>query len=158
MWAAPVCCTAAVAVYIAFAPSLCRCRTRVWVTIGVALAMTLFLWPMAMLETVLDSDDDHSSVVAVEVSPDGRHEVVMESYFDGFDPSCRVWLRERGGLFSRQALVWKRIEWNCPTGVSFIGDTTISITDRRGHETVTTTFDADRMRIGQTSSTPIPPR
>ncbi|MEV6323238.1 hypothetical protein AB0M45_18865 [Nocardia sp. NPDC051787] len=157
IWAMPACWTAGTVLYMAFAPRLCRYRKWVWVTCAAVLALvTAPLWGVAWLAA--SWADDSSNVVAIEVSPDGRYEAVTEEFYDLIDPSCRVWLRERGGVFSRQALVWERIEANCPTHVSFTGDTAISITEGGAQRPITTTFDADRMRVAQILPTPKPSR
>ncbi|MEV0335114.1 hypothetical protein [Nocardia sp. NPDC050717] len=80
------------------------------------------------------------------MSPDGRHEVVVVPYY-AFDSGCRVWLRERGGLFSRQALVWIESEGPCPARISFVGDSTISITPPHDAKVLTTIFDPDRTSV-----------
>ncbi len=143
--AAPACWTAAVVLYVAFAPRLSRYRARVWGSLAAVLGLvTVALWPPAML--VDTWADDGSEVVETEVSSDGRHELVTESFHSLIDPSCRVWLRERGGLFSRQALVWEGIDSMCPERVAFADGTGISITEADAAEPVTTTFDPDRLR------------
>lgn len=64
---------------------------------------------------------------AEEVSPDGRYALVVESYRSMIDSACRVYLQERGGLLSMQAVVWDRVDSGCPSEVRFVDDTTYVI-------------------------------
>ncbi|MFG1797634.1 hypothetical protein [Nocardia sp. NPDC049149] len=81
------------------------------------------------------------------MSPDGRYEAVTHDVNAVIDTLCGVRLRERNGLFSRQAEVWTAHEGQrCPARVSFTGDNTISIVDARGRE-ITAHFDPDRMQV-----------
>ncbi|WP_069162475.1 hypothetical protein [Nocardia altamirensis] len=151
----PVCWTVGAAVYSHFVSRLCRCRRWVRTATGVVLmSLMMIAWPISIFLSSAAGTGGRGTVRAVEVSPDGRYEAVTESFSDGFEPSCRVWLRERGGLFSRQALAWQRIEGNCPVRVYFPDDTTISVTERKDSAPMTTTFDRDRMEVAQT----LPPR
>ncbi|MEV6562977.1 hypothetical protein AB0M22_45170 [Nocardia sp. NPDC051756] len=106
------------------------------------------LWTLTPFITALSSED--GDVEDIVVSPDGRHEMVSVPYYD-FDSGCHVWLRERGGLFSRQALVWTEYEGPCPAQISFIGDNTISVTRLSSGKTLTTTFDPDRTSVAAIS-------
>ncbi|MFI9408058.1 hypothetical protein [Nocardia sp. NPDC052316] len=149
--AVPVCWTAGAVLWSHFVSGLCRCRPWVRGAIGAVLVlMTVVAWPITIFLSALVGDGGRGTIKAVEVSRDGRYEAVSESFWGFFDPSCRVWLRERGGLLSRQVLVWERIEANCPVRVYFPDDTTISITERKGDAPMTTTFDPDRMEVART--------
>ncbi|MFI9405195.1 hypothetical protein [Nocardia sp. NPDC052316] len=141
--ATPVIWTAAVVLYIFFPPVLPRYGKWVWGT--VAAVLTLVTVPVWVL-TAFAASVDRGEVEAVAVSPDGRHEAVAVSY-SGFDSGCRVWLRERGGPFSKQALVWEETEGYCPARVSFAGATAISVTESDGRKTLATTFDPHRMSV-----------
>lgn len=152
----PACWTAATVLYGVLALTLFRHRARVWVPAVAGLALLASAgWMLSMLVHVFAEDgaEDGTEVVATEVSPDGRHELVAESYRNVIDPSCRVWLRERGGTFSRQDLVWRKIEASCPERMEFAQGHTIRIFegDGAGNGTVgsprTTTFDPESMRV-----------
>ncbi|MGW4849004.1 hypothetical protein [Nocardia brasiliensis] len=123
-------------------------------TIGAALVLVaLISWPISIaLSSIVPSR--FGTDKGVEVSPDGRYELVTQSFSDGFEPCCRVLLRERNGLFSRQTLVWERIEGNCPVRVYFPDDNTISITEWKRGAPMTTAFDRDRLEVAQT----LPPK
>ncbi|MEV6558164.1 hypothetical protein AB0M22_20785 [Nocardia sp. NPDC051756] len=143
--AAPIFWTIAVVLCFACAPRLTRYRKWVWRTfVAVVTLVTLPLWMLTSFLAAWSSDD--GSVEDIVLSPDGRHEAVVMPYQD-FDFGCRVWLRERGGLFSRQALVWVEYEGPCPAQVTFIGDTTISVSELHGGKTLMTTFDPDRTSV-----------
>ncbi|MFD0000232.1 hypothetical protein [Nocardia sp. NPDC127526] len=148
LWALPTCWTAAV-VLLVLSPKLGSRRTPVQVVLAALLApATVLAWPVSIWAEKFN--DYGPKLVAVEVSPGGRHEAVTESFWGNGDPaSCQVWLRERGGPFSRQTLVWIRIAADCPQRVSFTDDTTISITDAGSTEPLTTTFDPNRMQPAQ---------
>lgn len=146
LFAMPLCWTAATAVYLCYV-WFSRSRPRRWLRIVFAVMLvlaTMFLWAIT---TFLEAFDDRSVVRTVAVSPDGRVELATEKYMNLIDPACRVWLLERGGLFSRRALVWHLHEGNCPTQVFFSNDTTIAIRKNGDTEPTTTTFDADRMQV-----------
>ncbi|WP_146154014.1 hypothetical protein [Nocardia brasiliensis] len=101
------------------------------------------VWSVSLFVTSFVAED--SEVVAVAVSSDGHHEVVTESYkIYNNPPGCRVLLRERGWLFSRQDTVWA--EDVCPQHVSFTGDRMIEVVTVSG-ETEQWKFDADRMQV-----------
>ncbi|WP_378730734.1 hypothetical protein [Nocardia brasiliensis] len=143
--AAPIFWTTAVVLCFACAPRLTRYCKWVWRTfVAVVTLVTIPLWMLTAFIAVWSSDD--GNVKDIVLSPDGRHEAVAVPYH-GFDTGCRVWLRERGGLFSRQALVWVEYEGPCPAQISFIGGSTISVTELRGGKTLTTTFDPDRTSV-----------
>lgn len=147
IWLWPLCWTAGLVLYGSFARSLVR-RTWVWVVGAVPLAgVTISLWALMLIASALMSDD--SKVRAVQVSGDGRHELVTEYFTNMIDPSCRVWLRERDGLFARRTLVWERIEANCPARVAFADGNTIAITEREGRAPLSTTFDPERMVVAE---------
>lgn len=154
VWSLPACWTAAFALLVGFAPALARNRKPLWVTAAVLLGLlTLPLWLLAVLASSL-STDELNVIEAVHPSPDGRVHAVTETFYNVIDPSCRVWLREPGGLFARQVLVWERIEANCPQRVWFPDDTTISIDYGTKNQPFTTTFDPDNMRVTETSARP----
>ncbi|WP_135236170.1 hypothetical protein [Nocardia sp. CS682] len=143
--AVPIFWTAAVVLCFVCAPRLSRYRKWVWQTF--VAVVTLVAVPLWMLTAFIAAwSDDDGNVEDIVVSPDGGHEAVAVPYY-AFDSGCHVWLRERGGLFSRQALVWVESEGPCPAQMSFIGDNTISITELRGGKTLTTTFDPDRTSV-----------
>ncbi|MFG2188997.1 hypothetical protein ACGFNT_28355 [Nocardia iowensis] len=148
VWALAACWTAAVVLLVL--PWLGRRGTPGWVALAIALGMGMVpVWGISMFVASFVAED--SQVVATEVSSDGRHEVVTESYKLYNNPaSCRVLLRERGGLFSRQALVWDGAGNVCPQRVSFTDDTTISVTEAGCAKPKMTTFDADRTQVAQT--------
>ncbi|MFI6217813.1 hypothetical protein ACIBCD_37900 [Nocardia brasiliensis] len=152
--ALPLCWTLGWGLYSNFALRLFPCRQWLRLTIGVALVLVaLISWPISI---VLSSaaGSRFGTIRAVETSPDGRYELVSQSFSDGFEPCCRVLLRERNGLFSRQTLAWERIEGNCPVRVYFPDNNTISITEWKDGAPMTTTFDRDRMEVAQT----LPPK
>ncbi|MFI7002498.1 hypothetical protein [Nocardia sp. NPDC050175] len=151
VWALAACWTAAVVLLVL--PWLGRRGTPGWVALAIALGVVMMpVWGVSMFVTSLVAED--SEVVAIEVSSGGRHEVVTESYkIYNNPPGCRVLLRERGGLFSRQATVWN--EDVCPQRVFFTGDTTISLTQPGSGKLKTTTFDADPMEVAQIFSSGI---
>ncbi|WP_280338995.1 hypothetical protein [Nocardia neocaledoniensis] len=143
--AAPMLWTAAVVLCFVCAPTLSRYRKWVWrMFVAVVTLVALPLWISTSLIAALS--DDPGKVENTVVSPDGRHEVVAVPYY-AFDSGCRVWLRERGGLFSRQALVWLESEGACPARISFVGGSTISVTIFRDAKALTTTFDPDRTSV-----------
>ncbi|MEV6562986.1 hypothetical protein AB0M22_45215 [Nocardia sp. NPDC051756] len=143
--AAPMFWTAAVVLCFVCAPRLSRYLKWVWTTF-VAI-VTLVVIPLWMLTAFIAAwSDEDGNVEDIVVSPDGRHEMVSVPYY-AFDSGCYVWLRERGGLFSRQALAWTEYEGPCPAQISFIGDNTISVTQLRGGKTLTTTYDPDRITV-----------
>ncbi|MFG1793694.1 hypothetical protein [Nocardia sp. NPDC049149] len=145
LMATPIFWTIAVVLCFACNPGLSRYRKWVWRTfVAVVTLVTLPLWMLTAFIAAWASDD--GDVKDIVLSPDGRHEAVVVPYHD-FDFGCRVWLRERDGLFSRQALVWVEYEGPCPTRISFIGDSTISVTELHGGKTLTTTFDPDRISV-----------
>ncbi|WP_232850788.1 hypothetical protein [Nocardia acididurans] len=150
-WLMPLCWTGAIVVLV-LGPAVCGDRQRVWVSFAALLGLvTIPLWVLTMFALMWD---DGSREVKVTVSADGRHELVTEYFHNTIDPSCRVWLRERDGLFARQTLVWKRIEANCPTSVEFWDDSTIGITEYAKREPFKTTFDADRMEVAKPFTLP----
>ncbi|SUA73145.1 Uncharacterised protein [Nocardia otitidiscaviarum] len=144
-WALPACWTAAL-IALGFDAASRPAPRRMWIRatlVSILASLTLLFWGIAMVVAMLFDDN---KVVAVEMSPDGRFEAAMESV-GGIDPSCRVMLRERGWILSRQTLVSQPFAGPCPAHVSFgVGDT-ISIVVADGQEPQTTTFDADRMRV-----------
>ncbi|MEV6278106.1 hypothetical protein [Nocardia sp. NPDC051832] len=143
--AAPIFWTAAVALCFVCAPTLIRYRKWAWRTF--VAVVTLVALPLWLLTAFIAAwSDDDGNVKDIVVSPDGRHEAVVVPYY-AFDSGCRVWLRERGGLFSRQALVWIESEGPCPAQISFLGDSTISVTEFRDEKIRTTTFDPDRISV-----------
>ncbi|MGX1779399.1 hypothetical protein ACWIGW_45330 [Nocardia brasiliensis] len=143
--AVPTFWTIAVVLCFACAPTFSRYRKWVWRTfVAVVTLVTLPLWMFTVVLAAWSSDD--GNVEDIVLSPDGTHEAVVVPYHD-FDSGCRVWLRERGGLFSRQALVWVEYEGPCPAKISFVDDSTISVTEYRGGKTLTTTFDPDRTTV-----------
>ncbi|MBF6131388.1 hypothetical protein [Nocardia brasiliensis] len=110
------------------------------IVLGVAMVP---VWSVSMFVTSFAAED--SKVVAVAISADGHHEVVTESYkIYNNPPGCRVLLRERSWLFSRQDAVWN--EDVCPQHVSFTGDRTIEVVTESG-ETEQWKFDADQMQV-----------
>ncbi|WP_280429358.1 hypothetical protein [Nocardia brasiliensis] len=142
---APLLWTAAVVLFVVFPPR--RPAYLKWMWRTSAAVLTLITVPVWVWTALVMSLSPHTGKTAmVEVSPDGRHEAVAVSY-SAFDSGCRVWLRERGGLFSRQSLVWEETEGYCPVRVSFSDDTTISVTDSSGRRTMTTTFDPERTQV-----------
>lgn len=145
LMAAPIFWTSAVVLCFACGPKLSRYRKWVWRTFAaVATLVAIPLWLLTAFIAAWSSDD--GNVKDIVLSPDCRHEAVVVPYHD-FDSGCRVWLRERGGLFSRQALVWVEYEGPCPAEISFIGDSAISVTELHGGKTLTTTFDPDRTSV-----------
>ncbi|OCF83925.1 hypothetical protein AW168_02050 [Nocardia brasiliensis] len=150
----PLCWTLGWGLYSNFALRLFPGRQWLRLTIGAVLVLVaLISWPTSIaLSSAAGSR--LGTVKAVEVSPDGRYELVAQSFSDGFEPCCRVLLREHDGLFSRQTLVWERIEGNCPVRVYFPDNDTISITEWKDSAALTTTFDRDRMEVAQT----LPPK
>ncbi|WP_338759921.1 hypothetical protein V7968_30870 [Nocardia vulneris] len=143
--AAPLLWTIAVVLFVVFLPRRPAYLESIRHTAAVVL--TIVTVPAWVIAALMMSAGPHAGKTAVaEVSPDGRHEAVAVPY-SAFDSGCRVWLRERGGLFSRQALVWEETEGYCPTRVFFADDTTISITDSSGRQTMTTTFDPERTQV-----------
>ncbi|MFI9407051.1 hypothetical protein [Nocardia sp. NPDC052316] len=145
VWAPAACWT--VAVILLAVPRLGPRRSPGRIAVAGALGLVLVpVWAVSMFVDGFVAED--SKVVAVEVSPDGSHEVVTETHkIYNHPPGCRVVLRERGGLFSRQATVWN--EDDCPQRVSFIGDTTISLTNPGSGKLETTTFDPERMQVAE---------
>ncbi|MFE9577303.1 hypothetical protein ACFYO1_13015 [Nocardia sp. NPDC006044] len=142
---APIFWTLAVVLCLACAPELSRYRMWVWKTfVAVATLVTIPLWMLTAFIAAWSSDD--GDVKDIVLSPDGRHEAIVMPYHD-FDSGCRVWLRERSGLFSRQALVWVEYEGPCPAEISFVDGSTISVTEFPGGKTLTTTFDPDRTSV-----------
>ncbi|MEU8899644.1 hypothetical protein [Nocardia sp. NPDC048505] len=126
-------------------PELTRYRKWVWRTFVVV--VTLAVVPLWMLTGFIAAwSDEDGGVTDTVVSSDGRHEAVAVPVH-AFDIGCRVWLRERGGLFSRQALVWTESEGPCPAQISFVGDSTISVAEVRDGKTSTTTFDPERTSV-----------
>ncbi|MGX1808788.1 hypothetical protein ACWIGI_23965 [Nocardia sp. NPDC055321] len=151
-WLLPVCWTASFALLVGFAPRLAPTRKPVWLTAAALLGLpTLLLWPAVLIMSGFD--DGPTQVTSVQPSPDGRVHAVTETYWNSIDPSCRVWLREPGGLFAREVLVWHRVDSNCPE-VSFPTPTTISITYYPDRPPFTTTFDPDNMRVTETFAWP----
>lgn len=143
--AVPIFWTIAVVLCFACAPGLSGYRKWVWTTFVVVVTLaTIPLWMLTAFIAAWSSDE--GDVKDIVLSPDGRHEALVVPYHD-FDSGCRVWLRERGGLFSRQALVWVEYEGPCPATISFIGDSTISVTELNGGKTLTTTFDPGRTSV-----------
>ncbi|WP_156161822.1 hypothetical protein [Nocardia vulneris] len=143
--AVPIFWTTAVVLCFACAPGLTRYPKWVWRTfVAVVTLVTLPLWMLTSFVAAWSAED--GDVQDIVLSPDGRHEAVVVPYQD-FDFGCRVWLRERGGLFSRQALVWVEYEGPCPAKISFTGDSMISVTDLHGGKTLTTTFDSARTSV-----------
>ncbi|UFS97878.1 hypothetical protein [Nocardia huaxiensis] len=143
VWGWAACWTVAV-VFLALGPAVCRQRKRVWITLAALLGVvTAPLWALTLFAVMWD---DNSKVVATTVSPDGRLEAVTEEFYNVIDPSCRVRIRERAGLLSRQFIVWKRIEASCPTDVSFLDNSTISITPAGSQNPVTIAIDTARMQ------------
>ncbi|MGW4849544.1 hypothetical protein [Nocardia brasiliensis] len=143
--AAPIFWTIAVVLCFACQPRLSGYRKWAWRTfVAVVTLVTLPLWMLTAFIAAWSTDD--GKIEDIALSPDGRHEAVVVPYHD-FDFGCRVWLRERGGLFSRQALVWVEYEGPCPARISFVGEDTISITELHGEKTLTTTFDPDRISV-----------
>ncbi|WP_159847541.1 hypothetical protein [Nocardia sp. CY41] len=145
VWALAVCWTAAVVLLAV--PRLGRRRGRGRIALAAALGVAMVpVWSVSMFVASFVAED--SAVVAIEVSADGHHELVTESYKEYNNPAaCRVLLRERGGLFSRQAYVWH--DEVCPQHVSFTGATTISLTEPGSGKPKVTTFDADRMQVAR---------
>ncbi|MFC9435724.1 hypothetical protein [Nocardia sp. NPDC057030] len=123
-------------------------RTWVWFVAAAVLASELVpVLGLTMAWAAFGSDD--RAVVTVAISADGRHDVVTHNVNAVIDTLCGVRLRERDGLFGRQAEVWTAPEGErCPKSVSFTGNTTIRIVDARGRE-ITVHFDADRMQLTQ---------
>ncbi|WP_280466373.1 hypothetical protein [Nocardia brasiliensis] len=150
----PLCWTLGWGLYSNFALKLFPCKQWLRLTIGAALVLVaLISWPISIaLSSAAPSR--FGTDKAVEVSPDGRYELVTQSFSDGFEPCCRVLLRERDGLFSRQTLVWERIEGNCPVRAYFPDNNTIGITEWKGGAPMTTAFDQDRLEVAQT----LPPK
>ncbi|MFI6866227.1 hypothetical protein [Nocardia sp. NPDC050406] len=147
--AAPMLWTAAVVLCFVCAPRLSGYRKWVWRTfVAVVTLAVIPLWILTSFITALFSED--GDVEDVVVSPDGRHEVVSVPYYN-FDHGCRVWLRERDGLFSRQAMVWVEYEGPCPAQMSFLTDNTIRVTELHSGKTLTATFDPDRMSVAPVS-------
>ncbi|QBS38821.1 hypothetical protein DMB37_00505 [Nocardia sp. CS682] len=145
LMAAPIFWTIAAVLCFACDPRLSRYRKWVWRTfVAVVTLVTIPLWIFTAFIAAWSGDD--GNVKNITLSSDGRHEAVMVPHH-AFDSGCRVWLRERGGLFSRQALVWVEYEGPCPAQISFIGDSTISVTELHGGKTLTTTFDPDRTSV-----------
>lgn len=143
--AAPIFWTTAVVLCFVCAPGLTRYLKWVWRTFVVVVTLvTLPLWMLTSFIAAWSAED--GDVRDIVLSSDGRHEAVMVPY-RGFDSGCRVWLRERGGLLSRQALVWVEYEGPCPARISFLGDSMISVTESRGGKTLTTTFDPGRTSV-----------
>ncbi len=144
--AAPACWTAAVLVYAFGARRFTRLRARVWATLTVVAGLLVTLaWPPALVVHVFD--DPNATVEATVASPDGRHTLVAESFYNMIDPSCRVWLRENNGPLSRQALVWERIEAPCPESMAFMGEAELRIDPRGPGSELTTIYDADEMWV-----------
>lgn len=145
LMAAPIFWTIAVVLCFACDPRLSRYRKWMWRTfVAVVTLVAIPLWMYTAFIAAWSGDD--GDVEDIVLSPDGRHEAVVVPYYD-FDSGCRVWLRERGGLFSRQALVWVEYEGPCPAQIFFTGDSTISVTELRDGKTLTTTFDPDRTSV-----------
>ncbi|MEV6276824.1 hypothetical protein [Nocardia sp. NPDC051832] len=144
----PMVCWLATGALIVYAPRWGWPRLRARLVPAVVLAFEVVpLLPLMLLWAAFAPGP--SAVVAVEVSSDGRHEVVTHYVKDVIDTLCAVRLRERVGVFSRQTSVWTGVEGErCPQRVSFIGDDRISILDGRGRE-ITARFDAGRMQLGQ---------
>ncbi|MFC3960554.1 hypothetical protein [Nocardia jiangsuensis] len=142
-WALAACWTAASVLLVL--PWLGRRRTRGWFRLALALGVVMVqVWLISMFVASLFAED--SRVVAIEVSPDGDHEIVTETYkIYNNPPGCRVLLRERGGLFSRQAPVWDEKE--CPQRVSFAGEAAITLTELGSVTPQTTAFDVERMQV-----------
>ncbi|WP_135236591.1 hypothetical protein [Nocardia sp. CS682] len=145
VWAPAACWTAAV-LLLAVArvgPRRSPGQLAVAATLGLVLVP---VWAVSMFVHSFVAEE--SKVVAVAVSPDGSHEVVTESHkIYNHPPGCRVLLRERDGLFSRQTTVWNEDE--CPQRVSFTGDATISLTKPGSGKVETTTFDPQQMQVGK---------
>lgn len=141
--AVPACWTAAVLLCAFGARRLVRHHARMWGTLTAVTGMLVVLvWPHALLAH--EFGENRTAVEATVASPDGRHALVAESFREGDDPSCRVWLREDGGPLSRQALVWQHFGAPCPETMAFTGGDGIRIDT--GHQR-TTTFDADEMWV-----------
>ncbi|WP_280443556.1 hypothetical protein [Nocardia brasiliensis] len=110
------------------------------IVLGVAMVP---VWSVSMFATSFAAED--SEVVSVAVNSDGRHELVTELHkIYNHPPGCRVLLRERGWLFSRQDTVWN--EDVCPQHVSFTGNTMIEVVTESG-ETERWKFDTDQMQV-----------
>jgi hypothetical protein len=60
-------------------------------------------------------------------SPDGRYELVVESYSVLIDPAYDVWLRETEGVFARRVRVWTSPEGPAPSRVAFVGPNEIEV-------------------------------
>lgn len=149
--ALPVCWTVGVMLYARFVRRLCRRGQWVRSAVGaVLLLVTVIAWPIAIILSPFADEGSRGKARVVATSDDGRYEAVSEPFWGWFDPSCRVWLRERGGLFSRQVLVWERIEGNCPVRVYFPDDTAIGITELKDSVPMTTPFDRDQMEVART--------
>lgn len=76
--------------------------------------------------------------------------LVTEYFSNMIDPSCRVWLRERDGLFARRTLVWERVEANCPVRVAFSEGDAIVVTESNTGAPLTMTFDREAMVVAET--------
>jgi hypothetical protein len=85
------------------------------------------------------------TVTTVVQSPDGRYELVVESYWVIIDPAFDVWLREREGIFARKVLVWTSRESTAPKRVTFVERYQIEVMDERG-DTRRSRFDPDTLR------------
>ncbi|PSK90502.1 hypothetical protein CLV63_12236 [Murinocardiopsis flavida] len=152
--AAPACWFAATVLYSVAARRVWG--HRVWVIVVVAVAGALLCAAGAVLASLvaLVHSGPPEETVAAEVAPGGRHVLVAESYVSVIDPSCRVYLRERGGPFSRQVVVWDRQEAPCPERMEFAGGNRIRIVEEAvpGRDTappLTTTFDRRRMSVAE---------
>ncbi|MEU8899444.1 hypothetical protein [Nocardia sp. NPDC048505] len=150
-WALPLCWTGAL-ITLAFHAAPPRHRWVRLILVAVWASATMICWGAALVLERYFAED--RKVVSVEVSPDGRFEAVLESFWT-IDTRCRIMLRERGGPFSRQALVWEVFNGPCEARASFTGGDTISVMESSGGPPLTTTFDADRMQVAEVLPIPV---
>lgn len=151
---APACWITATALYAVAVRT--RFGHRAWVAAVVTTAGTMLSVSGVVLASMIGMlTPGVGDVAAVESAPDGRHELVAETYFAVIDPSCRVYLRERAGPFSRQVVVWNRQDAPCPERMEFAAGDRIRIVEaevvgRPTEAPLTTGFDPGRMRVEET--------
>lgn len=147
-YALPATLGAVAVLYAALAPWLSRLRAWLWVPLATALVSLAAL--LSVTVAFLTGWTDETPTGTTAVSPDGRYEAVEFEFLNVIDPSCRVIVRERGGLLSRQVEVWRQIDAPCPARIEFVEETRLRIVEaevpgRDSPPSVTVSIDPETM-------------